>query len=266
MIEKARRAIRKRMGRRRFPPVAIILGSGLADAISSGKPGISIAYGSIPGFPRSTVPGHEGRLIIGDVAILSGRVHLYEGKTFDEVTFPVRALASLGTRILLVTNAAGGIHPSLRPGHILGIKDHLNLQGTGPTGPRFVSMAGAYDPELLKTAASVARSKRIPFRRGVYAAVRGPAYETPAEIRMLRTLGADAVGMSTVPEVIAARERGVRCLGLSMITNTAAGGHAGEVSHEEVLHAGAMHAARLARIISGVRLTFRDFPDRESQS
>jgi purine-nucleoside phosphorylase len=256
MIEKARRAIRKRLGKRKFPPIAIVLGSGLADAVSPGKTSVSIPYGSIPGFPRSTVPGHRERLIIGDVAILSGRVHLYEGKTFDEVTFPVRTLAAMGTEILIVTNAAGGIHPSLRPGHILGIKDHLNLQGAGMTGPHFVSMAGAYDPDLLRKAASIARSKKIPFRRGVYAAVRGPAYETPAEIRMLRTLGADAVGMSTAPEVIAARSRGIRCLGLSMITNTAAHGHAGEVTHDEVLEAGEKHAARLARIISGVRNSF----------
>lgn len=258
MIEKARRAIRKRMGKRKFPSLAIILGSGLSDAVAPRKPSVSIAYGTIPGFPRSTVPGHEGRLIIGDIAVLSGRVHLYEGKTFDEVTFPVRTLAALGTKVIIITNAAGGIHPSLRPGHILGIKDHINLQGAGMTGPHFVSMGDAYDPDLLKTAASVARSKRIPFRRGVYAAVRGPAYETPAEIKMLRTLGADAVGMSTVPEVIAAREKGVRCLGLSMITNTAAHGHAGEVSHDEVLDAGERHAARLASIVNGVTSSVSD--------
>lgn len=261
-VRRAASAIRKRARVTGLPEVGVVLGSGLASAAPLQRLEVSIPYGRIPGFPRVRVEGHAGRLRLGRVgerrvAVLEGRAHLYEGHSFEDVVRPLRALISLGAETLIITNAAGGIRPTFKAGDIMGIRDHLNLQGTGPTGkidprlgPQFIPMGDAYDPALLKRAASVARRSRIPFRQGVYAGVRGPAYETPAEIEMLRTLGADAVGMSTVAEVIGARQMGARCLGLSLIANAASGHRAGKVTHDEVLAAGTRHAARLGRLIS----------------
>lgn len=253
---RAAAAIRRRLGGESPPEIGIVLGSGLAAAVPLEREDLSLSYASIPGFPRTGVEGHPGRLICGSIGtrsaiLLAGRPHLYEGHTFDGVVRPIRTLISLGARTLIITNAAGGIRPSLKAGDIMGIRDHLNLQGTGPTGsaeprfgPTFIPMKGAYDPGLLRQAAAVARRHRIPFRQGVYAGVRGPAYETPGEVRMLRALGADAVGMSTVAEVIAARQMGARCLGFSLIAN------AGEISHEEVLATVTRHGANLGRLIA----------------
>ncbi|MCZ6691331.1 MAG: purine-nucleoside phosphorylase [Planctomycetota bacterium] len=261
-IQRAIAAIRRRGKRRIAPKFGVVLGSGLASALPLDRPGVAIPYSAIPGFPRAKVEGHGGRLRIGAIAgrpaaVLEGRVHLYEGHSFESIVLPVRSLIAWGVETLIITNAAGGIRPSLRAGQIMGIQDHLNLQATGPSGPfeprlgpRFIPMRDAYDPALLRQAASAARQESVPFRKGVYAGVRGPAYESPAELRMLRALGADAVGMSTVPEVIAARQMGARCLGLSLITNSAAGHHAGKVTHDEVLSSGELHGKRLGRLIA----------------
>jgi inosine/guanosine/xanthosine phosphorylase family protein len=207
------------------------------------------SYRDLPGFPVGGAPGHEGRLRIGiwhsvPVAVLSGRAHYYEGFEPNEVVFATRVLAAMGVETLLVTNAAGGIHPKFRVGDFMILNDHINFLGMnplrGPTGegePRFVDMTRAYDPELQEHLKSAARSIRLPVREGVYLAVSGPSFETPAEIRAFRNWGADAVGMSTVPEVIVARQCGMRVAGCSCITNAAAGlgGKTQVVSAQEVL-------------------------------
>ena len=263
-VRRAAAAIRKAARGPGAVEVGVVLGSGLSGAVPLDRVDRRLAYTAIPGFPRPGVEGHAGELRLGRVgerrvALLSGRAHLYEGVAVDEVVRPVRTLIELGATTLIVTNAAGGVRLTLRPGDVLGIEDHLNLQGAGPDGggpqpfgPRFIKMVHAYDPELLRLAARVARRGRVPFRRGVYAGVRGPAYETPAEVGMLRKMGAAAVGMSTVQEVMAARQMGARCLGLSLIANAAHGHHAGNVTHEEVLEAMERNAARLGRVILGV--------------
>ncbi|MEN9796494.1 MAG: hypothetical protein RL653_190 [Pseudomonadota bacterium] len=229
------------------PEVGIILGSGLGDFADTLEDRVAIPYQELPHFPHSSVPGHAGRLVLGKlggrtVVAMQGRVHAYEGYSNVQVAFPARVLCGLGIRTLVVTNAAGGIHADLRPGDLMIISDHVNLSGwnalTGPNddrlGPRFPDMSHAYHPELRRLLGKVARAQGLQLREGVYAMVAGPSYETPAEIRMLRTLGADAVGMSTVPEVVAASHMGVRVAGISCITNLAAGiGHQ-PLSHEEV--------------------------------
>jgi len=229
------------------PRVGIILGSGLgsfADQLSSRA---SIPYQELLHFPSASVPGHAGRLVLGElggvtVVAMQGRVHGYEGYTPAQVAYPARVLCGLGIKALVVTNAAGGINRALRPGDLMAITDHINLTGGNPlqgpnevqVGPRFPDMSAAYDPWLLSRMMEVAQAARIDLRQGVYAGLAGPSYETPAEIRMLRVLGADAVGMSTVPEVIAAAHMGVKVAGVSCITNFAAGlGHK-PLSHEEV--------------------------------
>ena len=213
------------------PEIALVLGSGLgplADAVE----GIAVPYAGIPGFPLSTAPGHAGRLILGwlfgrATVVMQGRVHLYEGYSPQEVVFPVRVMAALGARLLVLTNAAGGMHPDDRVGDLVGIEDHLSLavaSGLDPlrgpndpaTGPRFVSMNRAYDPDLLTLAQRLGG-----MRRGTYAHVAGPSFEPPALIRLLKLAGCDLVGMSTVPEVIAARHLGLRVLAISAVTNLA---------------------------------------------
>ena len=228
------------------PRVGLVLGSGLgafADQLSNA---LRIPYGEIPEMPRSSVVGHAGNLCLGSlgsipVACLQGRAHLYEGNTPARAVFGVRVLAELGCRVVLLTNAAGGIHSSFAAGELMLITDHLNLMGQsplcGPTfadGPRFPDMSQAYDLELQGLAREAARQAEVTLREGVYAAMLGPSYETPAEIRMLRGLGADAVGMSTVPEVLALRQRGVRVGAISCITNLAAGLSAQLLDHSEV--------------------------------
>jgi purine-nucleoside phosphorylase len=230
-----------------LPRLAVVLGSGLGD-LDLGLPSIEIPYTAIPGFPKVRVKGHPGRLsLIGRAAILRGRVHSYEGHPLEDVVRPVRVLAALGAARLVLTNAAGGIRRSLRPGTLMVITDHLNLMGVNPLrgGAHFVDLTGVYETGL-------AALRGLP--RGVYAAMAGPSYETPAEVRMLRTLGADAVGMSTVPEAIVARHAGTKVLGISLITNAAAGTTRKGVSHAEVLEtaerARTKMAALLRRILS----------------
>ncbi|HEX2672620.1 MAG TPA: purine-nucleoside phosphorylase [Polyangiaceae bacterium] len=228
------------------PRVGLVLGSGLgafADQLSSNR---RIPYAEIPEMPRSSVQGHAGNLCLGSlgsiqVACLQGRAHLYEGNTPARAAFGVRVLAELGCRVVLLTNAAGGIHSSFAAGDLMLITDHLNLMGQSPLcgpnfgdGPRFPDMSRAYDLELQGLAREAARQADVTLREGVYAAMLGPSYETPAEIRMLRTLGADAVGMSTVPEVLALRQRGVRVGAISCITNLAAGLSSQLLDHAEV--------------------------------
>ncbi|MBX5481332.1 MAG: purine-nucleoside phosphorylase [Myxococcaceae bacterium] len=229
------------------PKVGIILGSGLGGFADGFEEKVSLPYRELPHFPASTVPGHAGRLVLGKlggepVVAMQGRVHYYEGFTPAQVAFPARVLCTLGIKALVVTNAAGGINLEFAPGDLMVITDHLNLSGwnvlTGPNddrlGPRFPDMSAAYNPQLRALLLECAQRRNIALRQGVYAILSGPSYETPAEIRMLRTLGADAVGMSTVPEVIAAAHMGVPVAGISCITNLAAGiGHK-PLSHGEV--------------------------------
>ncbi len=234
------------------PGLGIVLGSGfgaIAKAVTGGR---EFPYRDLPGFPVGSVPGHAGRLIIGEwlgipVAILAGRAHFYEGFDLAESTFPIRVLAALGVGTLLLTNASGGINAKFQVGDFMALTDHINFMGTNPLrGPepaglnRFVDLTAAYDPALkdeLKAAAKSMKSPKVRCHEGVYLAVSGPSFETPAEIRAFRTLGADAVGMSTVPEAIVARQCGLKVAGLSCITNAAAGlgGKGQTVSHLDVL-------------------------------
>jgi purine-nucleoside phosphorylase len=248
----------------RAPAAILVLGSGLGGLADEIQDPVRLPYEEIPGFPRSTVLGHAGALVAGiwegvEVAALQGRFHLYEGWDPSAVVLPIRALAALGAGLLLVTNAAGGVRPGLRPGDLMLIADHLNLMGRNPLiGPvfageeRFPDMSEPYDAAFRRAAEEVALERRIPVEQGVYAAVLGPSYETPAEIRMLARLGADAVGMSTVPEVLAARALGVRVLGISCITNLAAGLGREPLSHAEVMEVGARVRDRLADLVRGV--------------
>ena len=248
----------------RPPRLGIVLGSGfggVADAIDARH---TFEFRDLPGFPVGSAPGHRQRLLLGnwhgiEVAILQGRAHLYEGFDPSEVVFPIRVLAALGIGSILLTNAAGGIAPRLRVGDFLGIADHINLTGSNPLrGPvppgleRFVDLTAAYDPELLGMLRTASRRARARFRTGIYLAVSGPSFETPAEIRAFRRLGADAVGMSTVPEVIAARQHGLRVAGLSCITNAAAGlgGPDQVVSADEVLAVAATRSAAATALVS----------------
>lgn len=244
--------------------VGMILGSGLGDLAEAVDGAVRISYREIPHFPRTTVSGHAGNLVAGEiegvpVLLMQGRLHYYEGYSLAEVTYPVRVMLELGVEILCVTNAAGGLNPAFQPGEIMLITDHLNFLGDNPLrgphldtwGPRFVDMSEAYDPGLRHLALRVASRENIMLRTGVYAAVPGPSYETPAEVRFLRTAGADAVGMSTVPEVIVARHGGMRVLGFSVLTNMAAG----VTQHTDVLTTAARLQEVLVRLL---RAIFRD--------
>jgi purine-nucleoside phosphorylase len=233
------------------PKLAIILGSGLGNFASQVENATTIPYAEIPHFPQSTVEGHSGKLVLGTIAgipiaVMQGRVHAYEGYTMAQVTFPIRVLGLLGVRQLIVTNAAGGINTRYGQGAIVAISDHINLTGTnaalGPNDPRFgqrfFDMSTAYSPHLRKLAVAEATKQNWTLNEGVYLAVLGPSYETPAEIRAFRTLGADLVGMSTVHEVIIARHMGIEILGLSVVTNMAAGVLDEPINHEEVMEIG----------------------------
>lgn len=246
------------------PRVALVLGSGLGELGESIENGVAISYGDIPGFAPSTVVGHKGRLVAGrlegvEVLAFQGRYHAYEGHDPAALATPVRAARGLGAEILLVTCAAGGVNRAFGPGTLMLLSDHLNFMARNPlVGPvldgesRFPDMTEPYDPELRRLARDAARSQGIAVEEGVYAAVLGPSYETPAEIRMLERLGADAVGMSTVPEVIAARAGGMRVLGIALITNAAAGISGAPLDHEEVIAAGVQAADRFQRVVRGV--------------
>jgi purine-nucleoside phosphorylase len=256
-IEEATAAIRRQAPA--APRIAVILGSGLGALADNVAQDAAVPYAQIPHFPVSTASGHRGRLVIGRlegtlVALMQGRVHLYEGYSAAEVSFPVRVLAGLGVRTLLVTNAAGGINRAFRRGDLMVITDHINFSGTNPLagpneevlGPRFADMWRAYDPALIALAGKAARREKIAIRRGVYLAVAGPSYETPAELEMMRRWGADAVGMSTVPEVIVARHAGVRVLGIAAIANVAG---KEPTSHAAVLEAVEALGPRFQRLI-----------------
>ena len=246
------------------PEAILILGSGLGALADAVDDAVRVPYEEIPGFAAPTVIGHAGRLVAGrlegrSVLVFQGRYHAYEGHPAAALAAPVRVAAALGTRTLIVTCAAGGVNPELAAGSLMLIGDHLNLMGQNPlVGPvlpgeeRFPDMTEAYDPSLMALAEAVAKAEGVGLSRGVYAALLGPSYETPAEIRMLRMLGADAVGMSTVPEVIAARAGGVRVLGIALITNAAAGISGKPLDHAEVVAAGAEAAERFQRVVRGV--------------
>jgi purine-nucleoside phosphorylase len=229
------------------PTLALVLGSGFHHLLTELQVAGRLACARIPGFPRPAVSGHDGEIVFGHLAgtpvlVLSGRAHFYEGHDMDRVTFPIRALAAFGIRAVLLTNAAGGIHPKFRPGDFMVLTDHINFMGVnplrGPEAPgrsRFVDLSATYDPGLRALLAAAARRARVRLRAGVYLAVSGPSYETPAEIRAFADLGADAVGMSTVPEAVVARQCGLRVAALSCITNPAAGLGSTAISHAEVL-------------------------------
>ena len=251
-FEKASRAAKFIQSKTKLrPKVGLVLGSGLgafADELASAT---RIPYDKIPEFPRSTVEGHAGKLVIGKlgdvpVAAMQGRVHMYEGYTPKDVVFPMRVLGRLGIRAAILTNAAGAINIEYSQGALVVIRDHINLQGTNPLtgpnderfGPRFPDMSQVYAKAYRKIALSEATRLGLTVREGVYAALQGPSFETPAEIRFLKAIGADLVGMSTVPEVIVARHMGIRVLGISCVTNMAAGILDRELSHEEVMETG----------------------------
>jgi purine-nucleoside phosphorylase len=246
------------------PQVAMILGSGLGGVVEllDPAPRLVIPYREIPHIPVATVAGHAGELVAGmaggiPMLLLSGRAHAYEGWSHRQVTILLRACLPLGIGTLVVTNASGGINPDFEPGEVMLIADIINLSGdnplTGPNldklGPRFVSMTDAFDAELRARARAAAQRAGVTLREGVYLMLAGPTYETRAELRMLRTLGTDAVGMSTVPEVLVARHQGVRVLGFSLVTNKATPEMEGEVTHEEVLAIGPIGAARLLSLL-----------------
>ena len=253
------------------PSLGIILGSGLGDFADQVENSISIPYAEIPHFPRSTVVGHAGVLLLGTVAgtpvaVMQGRVHAYEGYTMAEVVFPTRVLALLGCRSLIVTNAAGGIDPAFAPGSLVLITDHINLTGTnaasGPNEPRFATgpgtaerffdMSAAYTPALRALAQAEAARQGQSLPEGIYLAVLGPSFETPAEIRAFRILGATLVGMSTVHEVIVARHMGLAVLGISLVTNSAAGVSSDPIDHTEVLAIGRRAGVRLTALLTAL--------------
>lgn len=247
------------------PEIALILGSGLGSIADHLEDAVAIDYHEIPNFPVSTVEGHAGRLVFGklegrQVVAMQGRFHYYEGWSLDEVTLPVRVFWRLGAKALIVTNSSGGINPDFRPGDLMLICDHLNLTGQNPLrghndsrfGPRFPDMTEAYDFEFRRQAMSAAKDLKMDLYTGIYAGLQGPSYETPAEIRMLRRLGGDAVGMSTVPEVIIANHCGMRVLGISCITNMAAGISDQKLTHDEVTLTAAMARERFTSLIHRV--------------
>ena len=245
---------------------AVILGSGLGKFADNLHNVQYINYADIPHFHQPTISGHAGRLAIGEIApgfpiaCMQGRFHYYEGHDLNTVVFPTRVLKALGAEFLIVTNAAGGVNTQFHPGTLMLIEDHLNLTGTNPLlgqnpeflGPRFLDMTEAYDSALRQLAQQVALQHNITLESGVYAGLSGPTYETPAEVRMLRTLGADAVGMSTVPEVIAANHMGLKVLGISCITNAAAGISGQKLSHEEVMGTAEQTKQRFVTLLSGI--------------
>lgn len=250
------------------PEIAMILGSGLGPLADEIDAAATIETRSIPGWPASTVEGHVGRLVFGDfenkqVMVLQGRAHYYEGHSMSRIGLPIRVMQAIGVEILIVTNAAGAVNPDFEPGELMLISDHLNLIGMagqtplrGPNldeyGPRFPDMSQAYDPELKGIARKVAVEGEIPMNEGVYVCLAGPTFETPADLRFLHSVGVDAVGMSTVPEVIVARHGGTRVLGLSGISNKANLDGETITTHEEVLEAGKVIVPRLTNLIRGV--------------
>jgi len=262
-VEEAAAVVRDRCGV--LPATAVVLGSGLGDFADQLRDPVAFEYGDIPHWPRSNVIGHTGRLVIGVVAgrriaALAGRAHVYEGHEAGAAAFATRVMGRLGVREIILTNAAGGINTSFAPGALMVIDDHINLLGTNPLmgpnderfGPRFPDMTEVYSRRLRAFAHEAARAAGVPLSRGVYVAVHGPSYETPAEIRFLRTIGADAVGMSTVPEAIAARHMGMEVLGVSCITNMAAGVLPQPLDHDEVLETARRVRGSFIALLEGI--------------
>jgi purine-nucleoside phosphorylase len=264
--QEAADAVRARI--QHSPSVGLILGSGLgalADEVGQAQ---AVNYADVPHWPVSTVEGHRGRLVVGElegqcVAVMQGRVHYYEGYSMQHVTLPVRVLHLLGVRTLIISNAAGGLNPAFRPGDLMVLTDHLNLLGMaganplrGPNdeafGPRFPDMSHVYDPALRQLAAEAAVAEKLTLHQGVYVCLAGPSYETPADLRFLWAVGVDAVGMSTVPEATVARHAGMRVLAISGITNVPSQDGQGETNHEEVLEAGRLIGPRLLAVIRRV--------------
>ncbi len=249
LFQKAAEYIKSQIPNSQAPKIGLILGSGLGVLADYIENPVYIPYKDIPGFPQTTVEGHAGRFVYGGyqgkaVLAMQGRFHYYEGKSIEEVVFPVRAMKILGIEVLILTNAAGGVNKNFQPGDLMLITDHINMSGVSPLrgenldvlgGPRFPDMSFTYDPELRKLAADAAKKKNFDLKTGVYAMMQGPSFETPAEIKMLRALGADAVGMSTVPEAITAVHAKIKVLGISCITNMAAGILEQALTHEEVI-------------------------------
>ena len=265
-IDEAADAIRKWTSYR--PRVGLILGSGLNGLADSVQKADIIPYGELPNWPVSTVQGHAGRLVIGELEgqtalVMQGRIHFYEGYSMSQITLPVRVMLRLGLEMMFVTNAAGGVNPDFAPGDVMLITDNLNLIGMmggnplmGPNidelGPRFPDMSQAYDRKLMELARQVASQENIPLREGIYCALSGPSFEGPADLRFLRGIGTDAVGMSTVPEVIVARHGGMRVMGLSGISNKANLDGSTATTHEEVIEAGKVITPKIEKIIRGV--------------
>jgi purine-nucleoside phosphorylase len=263
-VEQAAADVKRRTGGV-APDVAIVLGSGLGDFANRLQDPVAAPYTELPHWPASKIIGHEGRLVIGTlgdrrVAALSGRAHYYEGHDLRTVTFAARVMARLGVKVLILTNAAGGINVKLTPGTLMVIDDHINLLGSNPLvganedafGVRFPDMTEVYSKRLRGVADAVAREQGLPIGHGVYVAVHGPSYETPAEIRFLRTIGADAVGMSTVPEAIVARHMGVEVLGISCISNAAAGVLPQPLNHDEVMAVARQVRDAFAALLEGI--------------
>ncbi|HEY6806593.1 MAG TPA: purine-nucleoside phosphorylase [Pyrinomonadaceae bacterium] len=261
--EHAARVIRSRTTE--TPRVAIVLGSGLGGFADDFEDAVGIPYEDIPGFSRSTAQGHAGKLVVGRIdqvplLAMQGRVHYYEGYSLEQVTFPIRTFKLLGIKTLILTNAAGGVNVQLSQGALMVISDHLNLMGDNPLrgandsrfGPRFPDMTAVYSPELQEIVIEEARGLSVEVRRGIYAALSGPSYETPAEIHLMRNFGADAVGMSTVPEAIVARQMDIEVLGISCITNMAAGISDEPINHEEVMATGDRVKATFTQLLRQV--------------
>jgi purine-nucleoside phosphorylase len=264
-IDRAGNAIRSHINIE--PEIGMILGTGLGDLADSVEDAVIIPTPQLPGWPISTVQGHKGRLVIGTlqgkkVLVLQGRTHYYEGYSMGRITLPVRVMQRLGCQILIVTNAAGAINPGFEPGDLMLIKDHINLIGMGGANPlkgpnleefgvRFPDMSQPYDRELLEIAREACAAEDMPYQEGVYVSLAGPSFESPAELRFLHGIGSDAVGMSTVPEVIVARHGGMRVLGVSGISNKANLDGSTITSHEEVLEAGRVLVPKLTALIRG---------------
>lgn len=263
-VEIAHRVVKSGLSGRE-PTVGLVLGSGLGGFADRLRDPARLDYSSIPHFPVSRVPGHAGKLVVGKLggvtcAAMQGRVHFYEGYDLERVTFPVRVLIRLGCRTLIITNAAGGVNERLAPGDLVALSDHISLFPFGPLrgenderlGPRFPDMTRAYDPELRALARRVAAARGIALEEGVYAGLPGPSYETPAEVRYLRIIGADLCGMSTVPEVIVANHQGARVLGISCVTNMAAGITGAKLTHDEVTETAARVRDTFVSLLEGV--------------
>ena len=266
LYDHAQRAAEQIRSRAKMTPaVAVVLGSGLGAFADELAEATAISYREIQGFAQATVEGHAGKLVVGKagdvpIAAMQGRFHFYEGYSLEEVTFPIRVLKLLGVETLILTNAAGSLNTELTPGSLMIISDHINLMGANPLigpnedrfGPRFPDLTSTYDPELQNLVIEEAKAMDIDLRRGVYAALSGPSYETPAEIHMVRTLGADAVGMSTVPEAIVARHMDIRIIGISCITNLAAGVSNRPIDHSQVMEIGMRVRAQFTELLRRV--------------